>query len=156
MAVPHAPVLASGTVAMTDRHGLPRQNHATDSVTPKRRVSHDHFVAGEPVVVVRGSLDGELAADVATVVAPSWHVPTGEDGWRIRVQGGGERTFVTAHPRYLIHAGLPCPDCVAYFDALTRELLPQLPAHGSTEGDWYGLTATDQLIHATDGPGGSR
>ncbi|WP_058042199.1 hypothetical protein [Streptomyces roseifaciens] len=128
----------------------PLSVHATDTVTPNRQVRHDHFAPGDRVVVIRGSLDGDLHGDDLTVVAPSWHTPTGQDGWRTRNPNGGTHTFTTAHPRYLIHVEQHCPDCVAFFRALAAELLPQLPKRGCTEGDWYQFTALDQLVHRDD------
>ncbi|MEU1819906.1 hypothetical protein ABZ543_32710 [Streptomyces roseifaciens] len=124
--------------------------HATDTVTPAREVAHDHFAPGDRVVVVRGSLDGDLHGDDLTVVAPSWHTVTGQDGWRTRNPHGGAQTFTTAHPRYLIHIERPCPECLDFFRALAAELLPQLPSQGCTEGDWYTFTALGQLVHRND------
>lgn len=128
----------------------PLSVHASDTVTPSRQVRHDHFAPGDRVVVIRGSLDGDLHGDDLTVVAPSWHTPTGQDGWRTRNPQGSTHTFTTAHPRYLIHVEQHCPDCVAFFRALAAELLPQLPKLGCTEGDWYRFTALDQLVHRDD------
>lgn len=136
---------------MPDAETLPRV-HATDTTTAHRAVTHGHFAPGEEVWVVRGSTEGQLLGTRMTVVAPSWHTPTDQDGWRLRNPGGGTRTFLTGHPRYLIHAERHCPYCLTYALALAAELLPQLPATGTVSGDWYLLSALDQLVHTSDAP----
>ncbi|MGW2404055.1 hypothetical protein ACWCXK_05950 [Streptomyces sp. NPDC001739] len=123
---------------------------ATDTATPQRVVTHEHFAPGDRVVVICGSADGDLAGEEMRVVAPSWHLPTGEDGWRLRNPQGGQRTFITAHPRYLIHLETLCPDCTGFLRKLAATLLPQLPKRGVAQGGWYQLTALDQLVHTAD------
>ncbi|MGX1759920.1 hypothetical protein ACWIG5_23935 [Streptomyces lydicus] len=124
--------------------------YVTDSATPQRGMSHAHFAPGDRVVVICGSADGDLAGEEMRIVAPSWHLPTGEDGWRLRNPQGGQHTFITAHPRYLIHLERRCPDCADFLRQLATTLLPQLPKKGVAQGNWYQLTAPDQLVHIAD------
>jgi len=85
------------------------------------------------------------------VVAPSWHTPTDSDGWRLRNPRGGEHSYITAHPRYMIHTGRYCPDCTSFFRSLSDTLLPQMPSsQRSVDGSWYYRTALDQLVHTAD------
>ncbi|MGY4968333.1 hypothetical protein ACWGCC_03760 [Streptomyces nigrescens] len=122
----------------------------TDTVTPQRVMNHEHFAPGDRVVIICGSADGDLAGADLRIVAPSWHTPTGEDGWRLRNPQGGEHTFITGHPRYLIHIEPACPECARHLQRLSKALLPQLPKKGVATGDWYQLTGLDQLVHTSD------
>lgn len=69
-----------------------------DAITPDRDIAHGHFAPGDRIVVIKGVDDGILWGDAMTVVTPSWHTPTNEDGWRLRNPDGGARSFVTGHP----------------------------------------------------------
>ncbi|MFE4632242.1 hypothetical protein ACFRJ1_02530 [Streptomyces sp. NPDC056773] len=134
---------------------VPRPPYATpqDALTPNRDIAHGHFAPGDRVVIIHGVAGDSLYGDAVTVVAPSWHTPTDEDGWRLRNPLGGQHTFVTGHPRYLIHLDRHCPDCLIHMRALEELLLPRLSsADENTEIDcgWYSLTALDQLVHVAD------
>ncbi|MFF2129912.1 hypothetical protein ACFVW1_31935 [Streptomyces olivochromogenes] len=102
-----------------------------DPLTTDRDITHAHFRAGDTVVVLKGVADGELWGDAMRVVAPSWHTPTDEDGWRLRDATGGAQSYVTAHPRYLVHLSSRCPDCLI-------------------DCGWYTTTALGQLVHIAD------
>ena len=81
-----------------------RPPHAPDDiVTPGRDITHAHFCPGDRVVILKGASGSELWGNAYKIVTPSWHTPTDEDGWRLYDPVGGERTYVTAHPRYLVH-----------------------------------------------------
>ncbi|MBV9025569.1 MAG: hypothetical protein JO362_17655 [Streptomycetaceae bacterium] len=122
-----------------------------DLLTPNRDITHAHFSPGDQVVIVKGVAGGELWGDAMTVITPSWHTPTDEDGWRLRNPNGGERTYLTAHPRYLVHLSRRCPDCLIYLRAMETLLLPRLaPAHQPVDCGWYTLTHLNQLIHIDD------
>ena len=121
-----------------------------DTVTLWREVAHGHFAPGDAVLVVRGSLDGSLTGDRFTVVASSWHRATGVNGWRLRDASGGEQSFVTAAPKYLIHIGRPCGECVDFFNALKEWVLPVLPEHGAGETHSFTLTRDAELVHVAD------
>ncbi|RSO21542.1 hypothetical protein DMH15_35190 [Streptomyces sp. WAC 06725] len=121
-----------------------------DTVTPERDITHAHFASGDRIVILKGAFGGNLCGEEMTVIAPSWHTPTDEDGWRLRNPHGGERTFITAHPRYMVHVQRYCPDCAGYLKALGEVLLPQMPADRVVDGGWYTLTALDQLVHNRD------
>lgn len=126
-----------------------------DILTPKRDMPHGHFRPGDRVVVLKGVAGGELWGDAMTVVTSSWHTPTDEDGWRLRDPNGGQQTFVTAHPRYLVHLSRRCPDCLIYLRALEDYLIPKF-ADADTVIDcgWYSTTALNQLVHIADTRGG--
>ncbi|MEU2874223.1 hypothetical protein ABZ769_34370 [Streptomyces olivoreticuli] len=124
---------------------------APDTFTPNRDITHAHFRPGEQIVVLKGVADGELWGDAMTVVAPSWHAPANEDGWRLRNPNGGEHTYITAHPRYLVHLSLRCPDCLIYRRALEDYLLPKFSnAKDVIDCGWYVLTHLDQLVNIHD------
>jgi hypothetical protein len=126
-----------------------------EPLTAQRDITHAHFAPGDTVVIPTGVADGRLSGDVMTTVAPSWHLPTDEDGWRLRNPRGGERTFITAHPRYMIHLSRHCPDCLIYRRALEDYVLPKVPVgSGSFDCGWYSLTHLNQLVHLADARGG--
>lgn len=108
-----------------------------DPLTPGRDITHAHFQAGDTVVVLKGVAGGELWGDAMRVVAPSWHTPTDEDGWRLRDATGGAQSYVTAHPRYLVHLSRRCPDCLIYLRAMEDALLPRY-ADRNELIDWAG------------------
>ncbi|MFF0740603.1 hypothetical protein ACFYVL_09390 [Streptomyces sp. NPDC004111] len=125
-----------------------------DPLTPTRTVAHGHFQAGDRVVVLKGAVGGELWGDAMRVVAPSWHTPTEENGWRLRDATGGQQSYLTAHPRYLVHLTRRCPDCLIYLRAMEDHLLPQLTsANALTDCAWYTTTALGQLVHMDDARG---
>lgn len=122
-----------------------------DTLTPERNITHRHFRAGDHVVVLTGVVDGQLTGDAMTVVAPSWHTPTDEDGWRLRNPHGAERTYITAHPRYMVHTSRTCPDCLIHRGAMERYRLPRFTgARGALDCSWYSLTHLNQLVHIDD------
>ncbi|MFG3038078.1 hypothetical protein ACGFYZ_14325 [Streptomyces sp. NPDC048330] len=126
-----------------------------DPLTPTRDITHAHFQAGDQVVVLKGAAGGELWGDAMRVVAPSWHTPTNEDGWRLRDATGGAQTFITAHPRYLVHLSRRCPDCLIYLRAMEDHLLPKYPRQDALiDCGWYTTTALGQLVHVADVRGG--
>ncbi|MEU3299714.1 hypothetical protein ABZ729_07805 [Streptomyces sp. NPDC006678] len=122
-----------------------------DSLTPDRSITHQHFQAGDTVVVLKGVASGELWGDTMRVVAPSWHTPTDEDGWRLRDATGGARSYVTAHPRYLVHLSRRCPDCLIYLRAMEDTLLAKHAGRDELiDCGWYTTTALNQLVHIAD------
>lgn len=122
-----------------------------DLLTPVRDITHAHFRAGDLVVILKGVAGGKLSGDAMTVVAPSWHTPTDEDGWRLRDPNGGERTYITAHPRYMVHLPRHCPDCLIHHGAMERYLLAKLSSiRGTIDCGWYSTTALNQLVHNDD------
>lgn len=122
-----------------------------DNLTPERDITHQHFRPGDQVVVLKGAAGSELWGDTYKVVTPSWHTPTDEDGWRLYDPRGGERTYITAHPRYLVHLSRRCPDCLIYQRALATYLLPRLAETDEVvDCGWYSLTALNQLVHIAD------
>ncbi|MFE0087657.1 hypothetical protein [Streptomyces sp. NPDC058991] len=122
-----------------------------DPLTPARDITHAHFQAGDQVVVLKGVAGGELWGDSMRIVAPSWHTPTDEDGWRLRDATGGAQTYITAHPRYLVHLSRRCPDCLIYLRAMEDHLLPKHTGHDTLiDCGWYTTTALNQLVHVTD------
>ncbi|MDO0936426.1 hypothetical protein QQY66_33760 [Streptomyces sp. DG2A-72] len=126
-----------------------------ETLTARRDITHAHFTPGDTVVIPTGVADGRLSGDVMTIVAPSWHTPTDEDGWRLRNPKGGDRTFITAHPRYMIHLFRHCPDCLIHRRALEDYVLPKVPfGSGSFGCGWYSLTHLNQLVHRADARGG--
>ncbi|MFF6772788.1 hypothetical protein ACFY8W_04410 [Streptomyces sp. NPDC012637] len=126
-----------------------------DPLTPARDIMHAHFQAGDQVVVLKGVAGGELWGDAMRVVAPSWHTPTDEDGWRLRNATGGAQTYITAHPRYLVHLSRRCPDCLIYLRAMEDHLLPKFPGQDAlVDCSWYTTTALGQLVHVADARGG--
>ncbi|MGW0137547.1 hypothetical protein [Streptomyces calvus] len=127
-----------------------------DPLTPARDITHQHFEAGDQVVVLKGVAGKELWGDTMRVVAPSWHTPTDEDGWRLRDATGGAQTYITAHPRYLVHLSRRCPDCLIYLRAVEDHLLPKYAGHKGAIIDcgWYTTTALGQLVHVADARGG--
>lgn len=122
-----------------------------DPLTPARDITHAHFEAGDQVVVLKGVAGKELWGDAMRVVAPSWHTPTDEDGWRLRDATGGAQTYITANPRYLVHLSRRCPDCLIYLRAMEDHLLPR---HAGVDAlvdcGWYNTTALGQLVHIAD------
>ncbi|MFF3556147.1 hypothetical protein ACFYXL_22395 [Streptomyces tsukubensis] len=122
-----------------------------DTVTPERDITHQHFRPGDPVIIVKGIAGGELWGEAMTVVTPSWHTPTEEDGWRLRNPRGGTQTYITAHPRYMIHTSRLCRDCLTHQRALEDHILPRItPTSGPVDGGWYSVTLLNQLVHADD------
>ncbi|MGW4160368.1 hypothetical protein [Streptomyces sp. SS162] len=122
-----------------------------DPLTPDRDVTHAHFQAGDTVVVLKGVAGGELWGDAMRVVAPSWHLPTDEDGWRLRDATGGQQSYVTAHPRYLVHLSRRCPDCLIHLRAMEDALLPKYRGDDALiDCGWYTTTAVGQLVHVAD------
>lgn len=132
----------------------PPQNPAApmpDPLTPYRDITHPHFRTGEQVVILKGVVGGELWGDSLYVVAPSWHTPTDEDGWRLRDRSGGARSFITAHPRYMVHLSRRCPDCLIYLRAMEDYLLPAHSARSELfDCGWYTTTELNQLTHIGD------
>ncbi|MFF6975213.1 MULTISPECIES: hypothetical protein [Streptomyces] len=128
-----------------------------DTITPERDITHEHFRPGDQVTVVKGAAGGELWGETMTVVTPSWHTATDEDGWRLRNPRGGTRTFITAHPRYMIHTSRLCRDCLSHQRALEDRILPKIPAAGGpVDCGWYTLTELAQLVHTNDTARGGR
>ncbi|MFI9755740.1 hypothetical protein [Streptomyces collinus] len=126
-----------------------------DPLTPTRDITHAHFQAGDQVVVLKGPVGGELWGDAMRIVAPSWHTPTDEDGWRLRDATGGAQTYITAHPRYLVHISHRCPDCLIYLRAMEDYLLPKYTERDEViDCGWYTITHLNQLLHVADGRGG--
>lgn len=125
-----------------------------DILTSERDITHRHFGPGDQIVVLKGVAGGELWGDAMTVVTPSWHTPTDEDGWRLRNPNGGTRTYVTGHPRYLVHLSRRCPDCLIYLRALEDYLLPKFTGPKAVDLGWYTVTELNQLVHINDGRGG--
>ncbi|MEF9902112.1 hypothetical protein [Streptomyces sp. P9-A2] len=122
-----------------------------DPLTPSRDVTHAHFEAGDQIVVLKGVADGELWGDAMRVVAPSWHTPTDEDGWRLRNATGGAQTYITGHPRYLVHLSRRCPDCLIHLRAMEDHLLPKYAGQDALiDCGWYTTTALGQLVHIAD------
>ncbi|NJQ03328.1 hypothetical protein [Streptomyces zingiberis] len=122
-----------------------------DPLTPARDITHRHFQAGEQVVVLKGVAGGELWGDSLRVVASSWHTPTDEDGWRLRDATGGQQSYLTAHPRYLVHLKRRCPDCLIYLRAMEDYLLPKYASREQLiDCGWYTTTALGQLVHVND------
>jgi hypothetical protein len=131
---------------------ISRHPHAPgDVLTPDRDITHAHFRPGDQVVILKGVAGSELWGDAYKVVTPSWHTPTDEDGWRLYDPAGGDRSYITAHPRYLVHLSRRCPDCLIYQQALRTYLVPRL---ADTEGDvdcgWYSVTHLNQVVHVAD------
>ncbi|MFF7947880.1 hypothetical protein [Streptomyces griseorubiginosus] len=123
----------------------------TDPLTPDRDITHAHFQAGDTVVVLKGVAGGELWGDAMRVVAPSWHTPTDEDGWRLRDATGGAQSYVTAHPRYLVHLSRRCPDCLIYLRAMEDTLLTRFADRDELiDCGWYTTTSLGQLVHIAD------
>lgn len=127
-----------------------------DTITPQRDITHAHFAPGDQVVVIKGVADGELWGDAMTVVTPSWHTPTDEDGWRLRDPNGGAQSFITGHPRYLVHLSKRCPDCLIYLRALEDYLLPKVLGDQPVGLGWYRVTDLGQLVHADDAKAAGR
>ncbi|CAL9583552.1 hypothetical protein SUDANB106_05095 [Streptomyces sp. enrichment culture] len=128
-----------------------------DPLTPVRDITHAHFEAGDRVVVLKGVAGGELWGDSMRVVAPSWHTPTDEDGWRLRDATGGAQTYVTGHPRYLVHLSRRCPDCLIHLRAMEDHLLPKYAGQDALiDCGWYTTTALNQLVHIADVRRGGR
>lgn len=126
-----------------------------DPLTPARDITHTHFQAGDTVVVLKGVAGGELWGDALRVVTPSWHTPTDEDGWRLRDPTGGAQSYITAHPRYLVHLARRCPGCLIHLRAMEDYLLPKHPDdHALVDCGWYTTTALNQLVHIADVRGG--
>ncbi|WP_406357261.1 hypothetical protein OHB56_32945 [Streptomyces sp. NBC_01635] len=122
-----------------------------DPLTPSRDVTHAHFEAGDQIIVLKGIAGGELWGDAMRVVAPSWHTPTDEDGWRLRDATGGAQTYITGHPRYLVHLSRRCPDCLIHLRAMEDHLLPKYAGQDALiDCGWYTTTALGQLVHIAD------
>ncbi|MFG2979392.1 hypothetical protein ACGFYY_41205 [Streptomyces sp. NPDC048331] len=127
-----------------------------DAITPERDITHAHFAPGDRIVVIKGVDEGTLWGEAMTVVTPSWHTPTNEDGWRLRNPDGGARSFITGHPRYLVHLSAACPDCLIYQRALQDYLVPKFPGSEAVDVGWYSITELNQLVHVADGRAGRR
>ncbi|WP_019070560.1 hypothetical protein [Streptomyces hokutonensis] len=126
-----------------------------DPLTHVRDITHAHFRAGDQVVILKGVAGSELWGDAMRVVAPSWHTPTDEDGWRLRDATGGAQSYITAHPRYLVHLARHCPDCLIHLRAMEDHLLPKhAGADALIDCGWYTITALGQLVHVADARGG--
>ncbi|AKH83921.1 hypothetical protein AA958_18900 [Streptomyces sp. CNQ-509] len=122
-----------------------------DPLTPDRDITAQHFRAGETVVVLKGVAGGELWGDAMRVVAPSWHTPTEENGWRLRTATGGAQSYITAHPRYLVHLSRRCPDCLIHLRAMEDRFLPKFADSGDIiDCGWYTINALNYLIHIAD------
>ncbi|MEV5878068.1 hypothetical protein AB0L75_28345 [Streptomyces sp. NPDC052101] len=122
-----------------------------DTLTPERDITHAHFRPGDHIVVFKGVADGRLWGDAMSVVTPSWHTPTDEDGWRLRNPRGGEQTYTTGHPRYMVHLARRCPDCLIYQRALEDYLLPRFAGtKGTVDLGWYRVSPTNQITHVND------
>ncbi|MEW1599421.1 hypothetical protein [Streptomyces sp. NPDC093808] len=138
-----------------ERQPTPVTALTPDPLTPTRDITHAHFQAGDTVVVLKGVAGGELWGDAMRVVAPSWHTPTDEDGWRLRDPTGGAQSYVTAHPRYLVHLSRRCPDCLIYLRAMEDTLLARFADRDELiDCGWYATTALGQLVHTADTRGG--
>ncbi|WP_434595834.1 hypothetical protein [Streptomyces sp. A5-4] len=126
-----------------------------DPLTPDRDITHAHFQAGDTVVVLKGVAGGELWGDALRVITPSWHTPTDENGWRLRDSTGGTQSYITAHPRYLVHLSRRCPDCLIHLRAMEDRLLPKHTGDNTLiDCGWYTTTALNQLVHIADVRGG--
>lgn len=135
----------------------PRLDPIPDPLTPLRDITHQHFQPGDQVIVVKGMADGELWGDAVRVIAASWHTPTDENGWRLRNPTGGRQSYLTAHPRYLIHLRRRCPDCLIHLRALEDYLLPRYASWpGLIDCAWYTATDLGQLVHINDMPRSGR
>ncbi|MGW4441933.1 hypothetical protein [Streptomyces sp. NPDC004682] len=133
---------------------LPPPTPVPDPLTPERDITHKHFQIGDRVVVVKGVVGGELWGNAVRVVAPSWHTPTDEDGWRVRDATGGAQSYVTAHPRYLVHLSRQCPDCLIHVRAMEDLLLPKYVGRDELiDFGWYTTTALNHLVHVADARG---
>ncbi|MEU8495233.1 hypothetical protein AB0940_01025 [Streptomyces sp. NPDC006656] len=122
-----------------------------DPLTPKRDITHQHFRPGEHIVILKGAAGGELWGEAMKVVVSSWHTPTDEDGWRLLDPNGGDRSYVTAHPRYLVHLSKRCPECLMHQKALREYLVKRLgEAEEAVDCRWYSLNALNQLVHVAD------
>ncbi|MFD9793343.1 hypothetical protein ACFWXK_20615 [Streptomyces sp. NPDC059070] len=122
-----------------------------DIHTPDRDITHQHFRPGEHVVILKGVAGGELWGDAMKVVTSSWHTPTDEDGWRLYDPNGGARSYITAHPRYLVHLSKRCPECLTHQQAMRRYLVPRIgDSVEAVDCRWYSLTALNQLVHIAD------
>ncbi|MGW2594889.1 hypothetical protein ACWCXC_32115 [Streptomyces sp. NPDC001515] len=142
-------------------HPPPRDRQPTpvtvvpDPSTATRDITHAHFRVGDTVIVLKGVVGGELWGDVKRVVAPSWHTSTDENGWRLRDATGGAQSYVTAHPRYLVHLSRRCPDCVIHVRAMEKALLARFVGRDElVDCGWYTTTALGQLVHVADVGGG--
>ena len=129
-----------------------RHPHAPgDIVTPDRDITHAHFRPGDQVVILKGTSGRQLWGDAYKVVTPSWHTPTDEDGWRLRDATGGAQSYVTAHPRYLVHLSRRCPDCLIHLRAMEDALLARFSGRDELiDCGWYTTTALGQLVHIAD------
>ncbi|MEU3599308.1 hypothetical protein ABZ714_11330 [Streptomyces sp. NPDC006798] len=126
-----------------------------DTVTPERDITHQHFRPGDQVIIVKGVAGAGLWGEAMTVVTPSWHTATDEDGWRLRNPRGGAQSYITAHPRYMTHTSRLCRDCLVHQRALEVHLLPKVSgATGPVDCGWYTLTGLNQLVHTGDARGG--
>ncbi|MFI8307715.1 hypothetical protein ACIF80_30720 [Streptomyces sp. NPDC085927] len=126
-----------------------------DPFTPARDITHAHFRAGDHVVVLKGAFSGELWGDSMHIVAPSWHTPTDENGWRLRDSTGGQQSYITAHPQYLVHLSRRCPDCLLHLRAVEDYLLPRFTRDREiVDCGWYTTTVLGQLVHVNDARSG--
>ncbi|MFF9040532.1 hypothetical protein ACF090_34275 [Streptomyces sp. NPDC014892] len=122
-----------------------------DPLTPARDITHQHFQSGDTVVVVKGVAGRELWGDAMRVVAPSWHTPTDEDGWRLYDATGGAQSYITAHPRYLVHLSRRCPDCLIHLRVMEDTLRARFADREELiDCGWYTTTALGQLVHIAD------
>ncbi|MEE1838057.1 hypothetical protein [Streptomyces sp. SP17KL33] len=122
-----------------------------DTLTPARDITHQHFQTGDTVIVLKGIAGGELWGDAMRVVAPSWHTPTDEDGWRLYDATGGAQSYITAHPRYLVHLSRRCADCLIHLRAMEDTLRARFAGREELiDCGWYTTTALGQLVHIAD------
>ncbi|WP_031008897.1 hypothetical protein [Streptomyces sp. NRRL F-5727] len=122
-----------------------------DPLTPKRDITHAHFRPGEHVVIFKGAAEGRLWGDAMKVVTDSLHTPTDENGWRLLDPNGGHRSYLTAHPRYMVHLSTLCPECLVHQQALREYLIPRVgTGEEPVDCRWYSVTALNQLVHVAD------
>ncbi|WP_181785420.1 hypothetical protein [Streptomyces phytophilus] len=122
-----------------------------DPLTPHRDITAQHFRAGETVVVLKGVAGGEMWGDAMRVVAPSRHTPTEENGWRLHNATGGAQSYLTSHPRYMLHLSRRCPDCLIHLRAMEDTFLPKFAGSGDiVDCGWYTINALNYLIHIAD------
>lgn len=68
---------------------------------------------------------------------------------------GGAQSYVTGHPRYLVHLSRRCPDCLIYLRAMEDALLPRYADRNELiDCGWYTTTALNHLVHIADFRGG--
>ncbi len=126
-----------------------------DPLTPNRDITHQHFQAGDTVVVLKGVAGGELWGDAMRVVAPSWHLADRRGRLALARCDRRAAVHITAHPRYLVHLSRRCPDCLIHLRAMEDALLPKYPDDNALiDCGWYTTTAVGQLVHVDDARAG--